>query len=206
MRRLKRRLTSNRIKAASIALLLIAGAISYADYMSSRRLILDTHTAKPLLSLIGKVESNSNYNAHFGNPTNSQVKFTDMTVSEVLTWQNNFVNNGSPSSAVGKYQIINSTLQGLVAKLDIPSDQKFDEATQDKMAIALLEKRGVEQYVNNEITETEFAASLAKEWAALPKVTGENPEASYYDGDGLNKARVDSKEVIKAIEPISPKS
>ena len=36
----------------------------------------------------------------------------------------------------------------------------------------------------------EFAHNLSKEWAALPKAVGKNPEQSYYAGDGLNKARL----------------
>jgi muramidase (phage lysozyme) len=132
------------------------------------------------------------------------VKFTDMSIAEVLHWQKEFVAQGNPSSAVGRYQIINTTLDGLVNELGIEPTQKFDPPTQDKMAIALLERRGAEAYVNKELSEEEFAANLAKEWAALPKVIGDNPEQSYYAGDGLNKSHVEPQEVLKAIEPIEP--
>ena len=86
-----------------------------------------------------------------------------------------------------------------------PEKQRFDQDTQDVMAATLLERRGVQQYVNQELSKEEFAANLAKEWAALPKVIGKNPHASYYADDGLNKSRVKPDAVLKAIEPIEPR-
>lgn len=183
--------------------LLSTGMLAYAIHMSTQRRVADPKTYLPLLSLIANVESNDNYNAHFGNSRNQTTKFTDMTIAEVLEWQKVFVEKGSPSSAVGRYQIINTTLSGLVRELQLPPDQKFDEKTQDRMAIALLERRGAENYVNDEISKEEFAANLAKEWAALPKVTGPNPENSFYAGDGLNKARISTNEVLQSIDLIT---
>ncbi|MES2876505.1 MAG: transglycosylase SLT domain-containing protein [Patescibacteria group bacterium] len=173
--------------------------------MGNERLSANPESYKPLLNLIARVESSGNYNAHYGNSRNDSVKFTDMSISEVMQWQKDYVAQGSPSSAVGRYQIINTTLDGLVRELNIEPAQKFDPPTQDKMAIALLERRGAEQYVNKELGREEFAANLAKEWAALPKVVGDNPEQSYYAGDGLNKSHVEPKEVLSAIEPIEAK-
>ena len=76
---------------------------------------------------------------------------------------------------------------------------------QDQLAVALLEKRGAREYIDEKITREEFAASLAKEWAGLPKVTGENPEHSYYAGDGLNKSRVGVEEVLGVIDQVETK-
>ncbi|MBC7512359.1 transglycosylase SLT domain-containing protein [Candidatus Saccharibacteria bacterium] len=187
-----------------IAVLLFASAFIYAEYMGNQRLSANPDSYKPLLNLIASVESSGNYNAHFGNARNDSVKFTDMTIAEVQQWQQDFVGKGSPSSAVGRYQIISTTLDGLIDELAIEPSQKFDPPTQDKMAIALLERRGAGAYVNKELSSEEFAANLAKEWAALPKVIGDNPEQSYYAGDGLNKSHVKPKKVLDAIEPITP--
>lgn len=186
-------------------LLVATSIIGYAGYMSTQRRVADPKTYTPLLGLIAKVESSSNYNAYFGNPTNATVDFTRMSIAEVMQWQNDYVSQGSPSSAVGRYQILNDTLRGLVEELGLNPKQKFDHSTQDKMAIALLERRGADLYINKEISREQFAASLAKEWAALPKMTGTNPQASYYAGDGLNKSRVSPSEVLRAIEPIKAK-
>lgn len=159
------------------------------------------HTAE-LLDTIAKVESRYNYNAYFGNANNASIRFTDMTISEVLAWQKQFVNEGNASSAVGRYQFIDSTLAGLVRQLNIDGSMKFDEAMQDRLAVALLERRGVREYVDNKISREEFAHSLSKEWAALPKAKGDNPEQSYYAGDGLNKAQLSLAEVYAGIATV----
>lgn len=177
----------------------------YTTYIQNKRLSVDPASYAPLLQLIAKVESKGNYNAYFGNAANSSVDFTKMSVAEVMQWQSEYVQQGSPSNAVGKYQIVSTTLAGLVRELNIDTSKKFDQAMQDAMAITLLERRGAERYINNELTRDEFAANLAKEWAALPKVVGENPNDSYYASDGLNRSLVSVDEVRRAIEPISPK-
>lgn len=176
----------------------------YTTYMQNKRLMVNPTTYAPLLQLVAKVESKGNYNAYFGNARNSEVDFTAMSVADVMQWQADYVQQGSASSAVGKYQIIDTTLAGLVKQLRIDTNKLFDEALQDRLAIALLERRGAIDYVNNELTRDEFAANLAKEWAALPKLSGENPQDSYYASDGLNKALVGVDEVRRAIEPIRP--
>ena len=185
--------------------MLSVGIIAYTSYMQNRRLTVDPATYAPLLDVIAKAESKGNYNAYFGNPGNSSVDFTKMSIAQVLEWQADFVRQGNASSAVGKYQIINTTLVGLVRQLGLNTSQPFDKQTQDNLAIALLERRGAEDYINKEVTSQEFASNLAKEWAGLPKVIGENPDKSYYASDGLNKSQVSVSEVIKAIEPISAK-
>ena len=159
------------------------------------------HTAE-LLNTIAKVESKNNYNAYFGNPNNTSIQFTAMTVGEVLAWQKQFVQQGNPSSAVGRYQFIDSTLRGLVRELEIDENAKFDEALQDRLAVALLERRGVREYVDNKISREAFAHSLSKEWAALPKAIGDNPESSYYAGDGLNKAQISVDEIYASIATV----
>lgn len=170
--------------------------------MDSRRLTANTESYKPLLHVIAEAESKGNYNAHFGNASNTSTRFTEMTIEEVLVWQASFVQQGNASSAVGRYQIIDTTLRSLVEQQGISAQQKFDEATQDQLAVALLERRGAEKYVNRELDRDEFAANLAMEWAALPRIVGPNPHASYYDGDGLNQSLVQPDKVLDAIGSI----
>lgn len=165
----------------------------------SQPTIVNPQAYTPLLDTIAKGESNGNYNAYYGNGGNATIRFTDMTVAEVLRWQEEFVRQGNPSSAVGKYQIVRPTLLGLVRQLDIDLQSRYDEALQDRLAIALLERRGSVAYVDNELSREQFAANLAKEWAALPKIMGDNPQASYYAGDGLNHSRVNVEEVFAAL-------
>lgn len=205
IRKYRQRL-SRKIKGRSFALIIIAMVlVTFVLIMNQdKRLSIIPASYKPLLDLIADVESRGNYNAYFGNARNSSINFTAMTIDEVLQWQNEYVAQGSPSSAVGRYQIINTTLADLMRSLNIDPSQRFDEAMQDRMAVALLERRGSVSYVNNELGRDDFAANLAKEWASLPKITGENPNDSYYSGDGLNKSLVDKDKVLSAIDRIEP--
>lgn len=154
----------------------------------------------PLLETIARGESGGNYNAHFGNPANQSIRFTDMTIADVLEWQTKHVQKGNMSNAVGKYQIIQPTLIDITEAMDVERDEKFDEALQDRIAIALIDRRGAREYANNDLTQEEFAANLAKEWAALPKTTGSNPQESYYASDGINKSNTSVNDVYTALE------
>jgi len=180
--------------------------IVYTNYIKDRKLVIDPASYGQLLNVIAKAESNNNYNAYFGNASNSSIDFTNMSIADVMKWQSEYIQKGSASSAVGRYQIINTTLSGLVRQLGLNTSKKFDKPMQDAMAIALLERRGAESYINNEITGDQFAASIAKEWAGLPKVIGDKPEESYYASDGLNKSNVKVQDVLEAIKPISAKA
>lgn len=201
----KRWLHKRRFAIVICAVVLFMGALSYASYMQNRRLSVDPTSYQSLLQLIAKAESNGNYNAYFGNAGNTSIDFTKMSIAEVQKWQEEYVRSGKASSAVGRYQIINTTLAGLVRQLKIDTVQPFDQALQDRLAITLLERRGAERYINKEITREQFAAELAKEWAALPRMTGPNPGDSYYASDGLNKSRVSVDEILRAIDPLQPK-
>lgn len=204
-RKVKRWVRKQSLSTKFFMILSVGLVIAYAYHMNTRRLSVDPLTYTPLMSLIGEIESSNNYNAYFGNPRNNEITFTDMSIDEVMRWQVDFVAQGNPSSAVGRYQIISTTLAGLVRELDLDTRQKFDQAMQDRMAIALFERRGSIAYVNNELTAEEFAASLAKEWAALPKVIGEDPESSYYAGDGLNTSRTSPDTILRIVAAIEPK-
>lgn len=157
---------------------------------------------KGLLDVIARGESSGNYNAYYGNPGNDSIIFTSMTVSEVMNWQRQ-----APNSAVGKYQIIDTTLPGLVDELDIPDDRVFDEKLQDEFAIALLRRRGIQDYMEGRINREQFGHNLSQEWAALPQILGDHggpdPNASYYAKDGTNKATITVIEFMDAIDSVT---
>jgi len=193
-----RYLAKSLFTAKNIAVLVIfitAGSFILVGMNNDKK---DIYTTE-LLNTIAKVESNSNYNAYFGNAANSEVIFTSMPVKDVLAWQQNFVAQGNASSAVGRYQFIDSTLRGLVTQLQIDQNAVFDETLQDTLATALLERRGLREYIDKQISREEFAHNLSKEWAALPRVIGDDPQQSYYAGDGLNKARLSTDEMFSSI-------
>lgn len=165
---------------------------------------------KALLDFIGAHESRNNYNAYFRHADNTNnPQFTTKTISDVLEWQRGFLNSGSRSSAVGKYQFLRGTLLDLVKGGHAARSDTFNDVIQDKLAIALLERRKLGKFLAGSMSAVEFGVHLAKEWASLPvprdvKRGNRTVKAgqSYYAGDGLNKALVAVPAFLAAIETI----
>ena len=155
---------------------------------------------QPLLQVIAKGESEGNYNARFGDASNTEIQFTKMSLQEVMDWQSQQVGAGAASNAVGKYQIIGPTLRGLVRQLGIDPKERFDEAMQDRLARALIDRRGAADFAKGKLSADQFANNLSMEWASLPALHGPNAGQSYYQGDGLNAAHVTQDEVLAAVE------
>ncbi len=74
---------------------------------------------------------------------------------------------GDPSTAAGRYQILNSTMAGLIANMGLTGEEKFDEDMQDRMAIELLKGRGLDQFLNGTVDEVTFLKGLQNEWTGL---------------------------------------
>ncbi|WP_321363541.1 hypothetical protein [uncultured Celeribacter sp.] len=156
-----------------------------------------------LLGLIGGVEAPQGYNQVYGGSKIATPKpLTQMTVGEVLDWQRQSIAAGSASSAAGRYQFLRKTLNDLVNAGYARKSDLFTPELQDRLAVALMERRGLSDYQSGRITETQFANNLAREWASLPVVTGSSAGSSYYAGDGLNKALVGVGSIINAIRGI----
>jgi muramidase (phage lysozyme) len=158
----------------------------------------------PLRDYIAKYESRGDYNIVWGGiatrhrPPKPLVK---MRIGEVLAWQDS-IDAMYMSEASGKYQIMEDTLRGLYKSAGLSTQDLFNEASQDKLADALLVRRGLDRYLNGEINAHSFANKLAREWASLPVVTGANRGKSYYAGDGLNKAHASVDGIMAAIDAI----
>jgi uncharacterized protein (TIGR02594 family) len=162
-----------------------------------------------LLEVVSRHEGGKNYNARFGDIANQNPRFVDMTLSEVLRWQADFVRKGSPSSAVGRYQIIQGTLRGLKDKLKLVGTELFDAALQDRLAMQLLKNRKLENFLSKSISRTRFGLFLAMEWASLPVLAAVNGKhksvvrgQSFYAGDGLNKAHVAPEDVETVLNAL----
>ena len=142
-------------------------------------------------SFIGAVESGNSYTKLVGGAEDASI--LDKTVSQL-----NQEKGGQ--FAMGKYQIQMRTASEVLSKAGIdPSTFKFDQAGQDKIYELLLKRRGLDDYLSGKITEEEFAHNLSKEWAALPKDAG---GASFYSGDGKNKAHRGWEETLTAIRTL----
>ena len=162
-----------------------------------------------LLELVSRHEGGTNYDARYGAIGNKDPKFTSMTIAQVRQWQRNFVKNGSKSSAVGRYQIIQNTMAGLIQSMKISLDAPFDKEMQDRMAMQLLTRRGLGKFLKGTISVEAFGRALSQEWASLPVL--ENTKGahkslqagdSFYAGDGLNKAHVSEKDVRAVLQAL----
>jgi hypothetical protein len=141
---------------------------------------------KGLLDLIAEGESASagNYNAMNQGSIGKQIlgsgnsekiigkKLTDMTIGEIMQRGERKIGDGERVFAAGRYQIIPKTLKGLVAAGFVNANDKFDEATQDKLGMALLQQRGLNRYKSGEISAEEFQNSLALEWGSMANTSG----------------------------------
>jgi hypothetical protein len=140
-----------------------------------------------LLDYIGKKESRGQYDMLVGNKQYSPL--TSMTVAEVMDFQKNMISGQGPTgkhetTAVGKYQIIKGTLQGLIKNGDLAPGDIFNSSTQDRAAIALLKEKGMDSYVSGKMSKDEFADRVARVWASMPLAGGKGA----YDGVGSNRA------------------
>ena len=114
---------------------------------------------------------------------------------------------GQTSEAAGRYQIVEDTLRGynndtyssrqaavnagrgseaLYTKAGLSAGDLFSPINQDKLAMVLLEQRGLSRYLNDEITRDQFAGNLANEFASLPIISGPQAGESVYKGVGIN--------------------
>ncbi len=152
-------------------------------------------TGNPLLELIADKESGGDYNRVYGAGVKRE-NLTSMTINEVLAWQRSYVNDGSPSSAAGKYQIIRKTLAGLKDEMGLTGNELYDEEMQDRMAVHLLNRRGYDDYLAGRIDDSTFMRKISQEWASMPK---DESGVSYYAGDGLNKAHATPATLLLAM-------
>ena len=169
------------------------GIVNYQATTSTRPSARPGST-QSLLNLIGQVEGKGNYNILVGGKT--ETTLTDMTIQEVLDFQDEMLRKGHESTAIGKYQIIRNTLRLLISNGSVQLTDKFSPSTQDKLAIALLNRRGYQEFINGKITADAMADKIAMEWASFPTANG----ASYYAGVGSNKALVERGQVISTLK------
>ncbi len=152
---------------------------------------------RPMLDLIGRYEGPRGYNDIYRKATiQPPMPLTQMTIGEVMDFQNRMVAAGSESSALGRYQFIRKTLARLVEISDLPHDALFDRNVQDYLARLLMAE--CEFYTPSQ-HEVEIADCLAQVWAAFPVASGPKTGRSYYDGIAGNRALVDVRTVVQTI-------
>jgi hypothetical protein len=150
-----------------------------------------------LLDLIGKGESGGNYNALVGAKKGGpkvagSADLTNMTIEQVQQMQKSMLAQGHASTAVGKYQMIASTLAEQVKKSGLdPTKTKFDQKTQDLLAQQLVDQAGY-----GKADTATVMKKLAGTWASLPKdMSGRGA----YDGVNGNQAGIKAQDLVAAI-------
>lgn len=170
-------------------------------------------TITPLLELIRKGEVGttelSGYDRMYA-PAEAKLgkhKLTAMTLDQVRALQEKMVASRSTSS--GGYQFIRATFDETRKAMGLPGSTVWTPEIQDRMAMYLLKKRGLDKFLAGNLSREGFANNLAMEWASLPVVTaikGQKrllkPGQSYYSGDGLNKAFHPPSAVLAALDAI----
>lgn len=154
------------------------------------------YTYRPLLDLIGYTEGTDkgdgyNETLAYGAYTGGDVNLVGMTLGEIDNLQTKMLRhpkNKWNSSAIGRYQIVRTTLRKIKEQLNLSDGELFNEEMQDRMACYLLGGRGIDLYLKGRMTENTLINNLAKEWASLPTTK----DRGYYGGQhaAVKSARV----------------
>lgn len=157
------------------------------------------------LSTVRQAEANPSspytsvsYASPYGKPSNPDL--TQMTIGEVLSWQEQMDNSAGKTykadkTYVGAYQIGKNTLKDAVARTGLSLNTKFSKATQDYLGMDLMDNRAAQVgAATGNVDPNRFANSLSKEWAGLANEDGR----SYYAGISGNKANVSREKTLDA--------
>jgi muramidase (phage lysozyme) len=165
-----------------------------------------------LIDLVYRAENGGriDYNVVYGGiPASARPPqpITTMTVGEVLAYQRS-ISGRYGSTAMGALQIMPGTLRDMLNAGVVSPDDTFNAATQDKLTLALMDRRGLSDFRAGRMSEDAFINNLAKEWASLPVAEDTYRDGTfiprgtaYYAGVGPNrsKAAVPVRAVSDAI-------
>ncbi|WPJ67945.1 lysosome [Sinorhizobium phage Aussie] len=134
------------------------------------------------------------YGAYSGGDRNLVAMTLDqieLLQTAMLRHPKNYLN----SSALGRYQIVRTTLRKLKASLKLSGAMFFDQALQDRLGVELMRGRGIDIWLAGDMSEDALINALAKEWASLPTTAG----IGHYDGQ---RASVSVTRVRKTLDEI----
>lgn len=120
-----------------------------------------------------------------------------MTLKEIQQWTKD---TPGQQHAIGRYQIIPSTLNRLIKNTGVDLNTVFDPAVQDAFANLLIIEAGYLDLKDRRISLKQFEVALAKVWAGFPLSNGK----SYYAGVANNAATVSYKTYSSALAQIFP--
>ncbi|WP_266031232.1 lysozyme family protein [Brucella intermedia] len=164
----------------------------------------DFFAYRPLFNLLGKSEGTDkgrgyNETLSYGAYTGGPVNLVGMTLAKVDALQTQMLKhpaNKWNSSAVGRYQVVRTTLRKVKKALGFTDDILYGEECQDTICLHLLNGRGLSKYLAGTMKEDTFINNLAKEWASLPTTSGKG----YYDNQKNTPIKPD--QVRKALAEV----
>jgi len=151
-----------------------------------------------LLDLIAAPESRGNYNAWYGDAAQDRVDLSSFTVDQVRDLQADLV-QANGGSAIGRYQLLDDTLDGLVDRMGLSGNERFSPELQDRLALQLARDAGMDDWIAGRISDERFAENLSQVWAGLPR---DGSNESYYAGVQGNRARLDWNTVMASLRGI----
>ena len=160
--------------------------------------MIDLWRTSAVLDLVAGPESRGNYNAWYRAAHQDALQLADLTVGEVRALQKRLV-RANGGSAIGRYQIIDDTLDGLVARMGLTGNERFTPALQDRMAMRLARDAGLEDWIEGRLSDERFAANLARVWAGLP---ADHRGRSFYAGIQGNRAAIRWRTLVASLRGI----
>ncbi len=179
---------------------------------------------RPMLDLIGKSEGTDKargYNETLGygmmldgrvtkgkGPT---VGLVSMTLDQVDKLQSRMLkdpdNKRLNSSAIGRYQVIRTTLRAIRKQLPdrYPGSRLFDADCQDEIACYLLGQRGIDKWLAGRLSLDTLIRNLAQEWASIPKPDGKGHYAGQNAGVPVSQVKAALGEVAQRHQMGQPK-
>jgi len=168
---------------------------------------------RPMLDLIGKSEGTDkgrgyNETLGYGAYTGGDQDLVSMTLDQIDALQTKMLNNRKNklrSSALGRYQIIRTTLRTMRQQLVLTGREKFDAEMQDQLACYLLGQRGIDKWLAGRLKLDTLIGNLAQEWASIPRLDGKGHYAGQNAGVSLSQVKAALADVAQRHAQGQPK-
>ena len=107
--------------------------------------------------------------------------------------------NELPSTPMGKYQIVGTTLKDLVDRGLVDPNAQFDAETQEKLGSLLVNNRGYDDVLTGKITQAQFEKGLGQEFEGIQK----DEDFSLSGGSVMNASDIEAK--VARGESLTPR-
>ena len=154
---------------------------------------------------------------NYGNTLAPDKPITQMTMKELESFQRKLINatkgkvkgTKKGTSAVGKYQVIKTSLFGAngtaekpqkdswADKLGLTEDTIYTPAIQEQIGLLALKEAGYNSYINGKRSQNSFQNKIANIWASVAKADGTDKY-----GQGIHTVKKDLEPMFKALAPI----